>query len=362
MAANPDMLQWQFQTGTENRAHASELNEEQMAQMAAMEAGNFYPSEQTTPELPELNLEDYYSQVESLMESVNELMSGFGESITENLTSAFEGVGEIFSTFGESITEGLTSTFEGAGEIFSTFGEGITEGLTSTFEGAGEIFSQFGELVTQGLTAAQESATSSLEAINTAFTSTKEQIQSSWAELPAFFSGIFDGLGGVAAAAGSAIEAGLTAPIGSIIAAWSSAAATISSIISSISAQAAAMPSIPSGGGLPAHAEGGFITSPEIALIGEKGAELILPLTDRERSMELLGESGLLDSQTAVLGTSTEKSSESGGDIQINLGGITFNVSGNVENLKENLQEFADEIAAHISAAVQNQFKNQCLE
>lgn len=42
------------------------------------------------------------------------------------------------------------------------------------------------------------------------------------------------------------------------------------------------------------HATGGLITSPEIALIGEAGPELILPLNDMTRTMNLLGQSGLL--------------------------------------------------------------------
>jgi len=41
------------------------------------------------------------------------------------------------------------------------------------------------------------------------------------------------------------------------------------------------------------RARGGFITRPEVSLIGEAGAELILPLTDMRRTSELLSQAGL---------------------------------------------------------------------
>ena len=117
---------------------------------------------------------------------------------------------------------------------------------------------------------------------------------STWSELPGFFSGIFSGLGGAAQAAGAAIYSGLTSVIGAVISAWQGAVATVSGIISSISAMASSI-SLPSFGSIPAHAEGGIITRPEVALIGERGDEAILPLYNRERSMEILNETGLLE-------------------------------------------------------------------
>ena len=354
MAANPNQFQWQ-PFAYMQQAHAAELTPEQMAQQAAMEQGTFYPAgEMTTPgeppEMPDMSAmtEQLYSELEALQEGVGELFSGFGEQITEQLTSAFEGAGEVFSNFGTTITEGLTTTFEGAGEMFTGFGEQLTASLT----------------------AAQETATASMTAIQTTFTTTKDTVQTSWAELPGFFSGVFSGLGGAAEAAGAAIHAGLTAPIGSVIGAWQSAAATISSIISSISAQAAAMPSVPSGGNVPAHAEGGFVTSPEVALIGERGAELVLPLTNRERSLELLNQASSvlgIDSESDGYSISGSSGGEnSSGGITINVGGISFEVrADNLQELENNasekFQEFADNIAARLAEAVDTIRKNQPL-
>jgi len=354
MAANPANF---IQPKWGNVAHAAELNEEQMAQMAAMEGGTVaskvaapftLPEAGMPPEMPDITsmTEQIYSDLEALQEGVSEVFSGFGEQITEQLTTAFEGVGEIFANFGTTITEGLTTTFTGAGEQFA----------------------QFGTMISEGMTSAQTAAESSMTAIQTTFTTTKDTIQAAWGELPGFFANVFSGLGGAASAAGAAIEAGLTAPIGSIIGAWQGAAAQISSIISSISAQAAAMPSIPTGGGnIPAHAEGGFITSPELALIGEKGAELILPLTDKERSRELLRQaSGVLGLNSEEDGYSISGGSSGGGSMSVSVGGITvnFEINGSdstdiMEAIKGNIQEIGDKVAAQISKSVGNIFQNQ---
>lgn len=46
---------------------------------------------------------------------------------------------------------------------------------------------------------------------------------------------------------------------------------------------------------IPHLAEGGFVDSPTVALIGEAGRELVLPLTDEARSLQLLAEAGVGD-------------------------------------------------------------------
>ena len=366
-----------------SRTQAAELTPEQQMQMAAMEGGTVAskvaaPFEMTEagmpPEMPDITsmTEQIYSDLEALQEGVSEVFSGFGEQITEQLTTAFEGVGETFATFGTTITEGLTSTFDGVNEMFATFGTTISEGLTATFTGAGEQFAQFGTMISEGMMSAQTAAESSMMAIQTVFTTTKDTIQAAWGELPGFFASVFSGLGGAAAAAGSAIYSGLTSVIGAVIGAWESAAATVRGIIASISAAASSVasmiPSIGGGGNVPAHAEGGFITSPELALIGERGAELILPLTDKERSHELLRQaSGVLGLNSEEDGYSISSGGSGGsGSISISVGGVTvnFEVSGSdstdiMEAIKENLQEIGDKVAAQISKSVGNVFQNQ---
>ena len=130
---------------------------------------------------------------------------------------------------------------------------------------------------------------------------------------------------------------------------------------------ASMIPSIGGGGNIPAHAEGGFITSPEIALIGEKGSELILPLTDKERSRELLRQaSGVLGLNSEEDGYSISGGSSGGGSMSVSVGGITvnFEINGSdstdiMEAIKGNIQEIGDKVAAQISKSVGNVFQNQ---
>ena len=280
-------------------------------------------------------------------------------------------IDEWLSNFGAQITEGLSSIMDGAYETVSALGATISEGFSEMLTGASEIFTGFSDMVSSGLSAAQSAAESALATIQSAFTSAKDSVQAAWGELPGFFSGVFSGLGGAASAAGAAIYGGLTSVIGAVIGAWESAAATVSSIIATISAAASSVagmiPSIGGGGGVPAHAEGGFITSPEFALIGERGAELILPLTDKERSQELLRQaSGVLGLNSEEDGYSISGGSSGGGSMSVSVGGITvnFEINGSdstnvMEAIKENLQEIGDKVAAQISKSVGNVFQNQ---
>ena len=314
-----------------NKAHAAELTPEQMTQQAAMEQGTFYPAGEPvtipapTIEPMETSPIDEWFNMDDIIARVTEL------------------------------------------------GTLITEGLSAAMEGAGEVFNGLGETIGTAMETASSMATSALDAIQSAFTSAKDTVQAAWGELPGFFAGVFGGLGGAAEAAGSAIYSGLTAVIGGIIGAWQSAAATISGIISSISATASSVSATVSGviARVTAHADGGFVTSPEVALIGERGAELVLPLTNRERSLELLNQASSvlgLNSEGdgySISGGSSGGENSSGG-ITINVGGISFEVhADNIQELEnsasEKFQELADKLAAHFSEKVSTVFKNQTL-
>ena len=292
-----------------SKVAASELNETQRIQQAAMERGEvvqpqpLQPQGVQSPEMqplqsPELGVEglteNLYSQLEGLQTGVSEIFSGLGESINTGLTSALEGAAEMVSTFGTTITEGLNGAFTGVGEMVSTFGTTITEGLNGAFTGVSEMVSTFGTTITEGLNGAftgvgevfsglsmqigagletaRATAEASMMSIRASFDSGLQSIQAAWGALPGFFSGVFSGLGGAASAAGSAIYAGLTAPIGAIIGAWQSAASQISAIISGISAQAGSIgaPSIGANYSGTANWEGGLTT------VNEHGGELMI--------------------------------------------------------------------------------------
>lgn len=404
-----DLLRDMFGFGS--TAHAAALSEEQLLQQAQMErprtlgeavAEATQPStELTTPEPLDFSsiTEQLYSDMEAFTEGINELFSGIGESISETLTTSFEGIGETFTGFAESITENLTSALDGLTEYFSGFGEAIQSNLVATFENAATMFTGFGDNLTSTLTAAQAATETALTAIGTSFETVRSQIVTAWGELPSFFAGVFNGLGGAAQAAGVAIYSGLTAPIGQIIGAWQSAATQISSIISSISAQAASMPSVnisaPSGKGF---AEGGFVSSQTNFFAGEHGAEVIIPLSTSKRSRALdlfektaailghgasiptsdlisnigqiptsFGNDFRLDAQEVVSAPVSTGSAPN--KIEINLGGVngtTFEIrSGNprevLDVIRDNFATIANKLTERIAEQVSDAFNNMAV-
>lgn len=405
-----DLLRDMFGFGS--TAHAATLNEEQLLQQAQMErpmgeavAEATQPStELTTPESLDFSsiTEQLYSDMEAFTEGINELFSGIGESISETLTTAFEGIGETFTGFTDSITENLTSALDGLSEYFSGFGEAIQSNLVATFENAAIMFTGFGDNLTSTLTAAQASTETVLTAIGTSFETVRSQIVIAWGELPSFFAGVFNGLGGAAQAAGAAIYSGLTAPIGQIIGAWQSAAAQISSIISSISAQAASIPSVnisaPAGKGF---AEGGFVSSEMHFFAGEHGAEVVIPLSASKRSRALdlfektaailghgasiptgdllsnisnipelpasFGNNFKLDAQEIVSAPSSTGSASN--KIEINLGGVngtTFEIRSSnprevLDVIRDNFATIANKLTERIAEQVSDAFNNMAV-
>lgn len=281
-------------------------------------------------------------------------------------------IDEWLSNFGAQITDGLSSIMDGAYETVSALGATISEGFSEMVTGASEIFAGFGEMVTSGLSVAQSAAEGALSMIQSAFTSAKDSVQAAWGELPGFFAGVFSGLGGAASAAGAAIYGGLTSVIGAVIGAWESAAATVSSIIATISAAASSVAGmIPSigGGNIPAHAEGGFITSPEIALIGERGAEAIIPLDGSRRALELFKKTGEVlgvdsDGEGYSITGNGVQSSSGGTTVHIDLGGISFEINSEqdiVQSVRDKLNDVTELVATQLSKTMAGVHENQSL-
>jgi tape measure domain-containing protein len=73
-------------------------------------------------------------------------------------------------------------------------------------------------------------------------------------------------------------------------------------------------------------AEGGIVKKPMLAVVGEAGPEVILPLRDRQRSLDLLAQSGLLGSSDggARFGTSVTTTGTSSG---VTIGAVNLTVT-----------------------------------
>ena len=94
-----DLMQKGFFSGDfsiGSRAEAAELNEEQRAQQAAMERGEFVPPEITEPPLPEVDTSSWFDK----------MFSGLGDTLSEGLNSIAEGASELLSGLGDTFDSG----------------------------------------------------------------------------------------------------------------------------------------------------------------------------------------------------------------------------------------------------------------
>lgn len=361
-----------------SKAAASELNETQLAQQAAMERGEVVSPSTETPEMSPTEMPPI--------------------SAPEIETSSFDEILTCISEFAASIPETLSSAFEGVGEFVSSIGSSVSEGLASAFEGAGEIFSGLGDMISSGIEGAASMASGALETISATFTSTKDAICTAWSEVPTFFGGLFDGLGGVAASAGSAILSGLTSVCGAVIGAWEGVASAVSGIVARISAAASSI-QLPSFGGGVGKAEGGFVTAETHFFAGEHGPEVVIPLSSsrRARALDLFEKTAqILGGEPVTFGgdeipeeiptlsenipfvdgnsdvsqpspvTNATPSSDNS-NVVVQLGGVTFNISGEnpqdiLSTIREHLAEVTDQIAGKLSEQIQTVHANQPLE
>lgn len=303
--------------------------------------------------------------------------------------------------------------------IFDSITTQISEMAASLPELFSGAFDGLGDMISSGLEAASSAASGALDTITTTFTSAKDGITSAWADVPSFFSGLFDGLGGVASAAGSAILSGLTSVCGAVISAWQGVASAVMGVISSIS-NAVANIKLPSFGGGVGKAEGGFVSAETHFYAGEHGPEVVIPLSSgqRARALDLFEKTGAIlggesmsfggdeikdpeiksfenvegvdipefnritgdetidvqrskrRAQEALLAeTQVTTPSTSASPNEIQLGGIniTFNVTGDnpdeiLSTIREHLAEVTDQIAGKLSEQIQSVHANQPLE
>lgn len=352
-----------------SKANANELNETQLAQQAAMERGEVVQPETPSPETPE-KPEGLFGGLFDGLELPELDISGMFDSIISQVSEFVAGLPELFS--------------------------GAFDGL--------------GDMISSGLESASASAEGALASISATFTSAKDSICTAWAEVPTFFGGLFDGLGGVASAAGSAILSGLTSVCGAVISAWQGVASTVSSIIASISASISSIQLPSFGGGGVGKAEGGFVSTETHFYAGEHGPEVVIPLSTskRARALDLFektaailgGESigfgndeiqpepereALEDFSTVpevdrpeiqrensreILSTDApivrENSQSSSNEIQIGGVNVTFNITGDnpddiLSTIREHLNEVTDQIAGKLGEQIASVHANQPL-
>lgn len=110
----------------------------------------------------------------------------------------------------------------------------------------------------------------------------------------------------------------------------------------------------------PRHALGGIFTRPHLGLIGEAGAEAVIPLSARlrTRALDLWQQTGeYLGVKTYALGGFTglvPAVAASGGSVNVTVAGVTVNIAGSEVNEEALAMRIGGEIVRHIKRALQN--------
>ena len=89
---------------------------------------------------------------------------------------------------------------------------------------------------------------------------------------------------------------------------------------------------------LPRLAKGGVVTRPTVAEIGENGAEVVMPLENNTKWIDLLA-----NKITAAMDTSAAGGHTYSREVNNNLGGVNFNIENFVNNTEKDLQQLVEE-------------------
>ncbi|MBR2329805.1 MAG: hypothetical protein IKA40_01020, partial [Clostridia bacterium] len=178
------------------------------------------------------------------------------------------------------------------------------------------------------------------------FSAAWEAVKKVFANWGSFFSGLWDTIKNtfsklgtaIADAIGGAVKAGINGVITIIENAVNGAIKLINGAIGLINK----IPGVEIGKmkelSLPRLAKGGVVTRPTVAEIGENGAEVVMPLENNTKWIDLLA-----NKITAAMDTSAAGGHTYSREVNNNLGGVNFNIENFVNNTEKDLQQLVEE-------------------
>ena len=382
-------------------------------------------------------------------ESIKESAGETWEWITNGAESAITTVGEVLSGLGSYIADGLSSVGEFLDEAFLTplenisinvinfvvgLGDMILEALSPITDPIIEMFSSMWDAITEGVSTAWDYICGIFGALADWFASSVWQpicdfATAAWDTIGSIIAAAWDFLCGIWGAAAGWFEGTVWAPISAavdsvesaITGAFQTAYSTVTGLWSGIAGWFESNviapirnkfnslsefgSSIISRGaqltGLSPKANGGFVTQPTQALIGEAGPEVVIPLSSskRNRAADLMqkawgviGDGALPDgdvfddsaeasskgfADSMGIDTSVEASTPVRGDagpseghpVSVQMGGVNITFSINsadadnvVQAIRENLKDLTDEVAGRLSEVLGSISENQAAQ
>ena len=268
------------------------------------------------------------STFQSAWDGITNILGGAGEWFANTFQGAWDGVVNIFSNLGPWFSErwsDVTNALSNIGAWFTDMFQKAWTGLTNVFSGLGNWFTGRWNDVTNALA-------NVATWFGSIFTSAYNAVVNAFSNIGSFFSGvwstvknIFVGAGqAVGSAVGGAFRSAVNAVLGTIENVVNGFIGMINGVIGLINK----IPGVSLGGigyvSLPRLARGGIVDSPTVAMIGEAGKEVVMPLEN----------TGFLQTMGRIVGGAVVNALGGGlpqsggfsgsGDIVIMIGGHEF--------------------------------------
>jgi TMP repeat-containing protein len=268
------------------------------------------------------------STFQSAWDGITNILGGAGEWFANTFQGAWDGVVNIFSNLGPWFSErwsDVTNALSNIGAWFTDMFQKAWTGLTNVFSGLGNWFTGRWNDVTNALA-------NVATWFGSIFTSAYNAVVNAFSNIGSFFSGvwstvknIFVGAGqAVGSAVGGAFRSAVNAVLGTIENVVNGFIGMINGVIGLINK----IPGVSLGGigyvSLPRLARGGIVDSPTVAMIGEAGKEVVMPLEN----------TGFLQTMGRIVGGAVVNALGGGlpqsggfsgnGDIVIQIGGHEF--------------------------------------
>ena len=268
------------------------------------------------------------STFQSAWDGITNILGGAGEWFANTFQGAWDGVVNIFSNLGPWFSErwsDVTNALSNIGAWFTDMFQRAWTGLTNVFSGLGNWFTGRWNDVTNALA-------NVATWFGSIFTSAYNAVVNAFSNIGSFFSGvwstvknIFVGAGqAVGSAVGGAFRSAVNAVLGTIENVVNGFIGMINGVIGLINK----IPGVSLGGigyvSLPRLARGGIVDSPTVAMIGEAGKEVVMPLEN----------TGFLQTMGRIVGGAVVNALGGGlpqsggfsgnGDIVIQIGGHEF--------------------------------------
>lgn len=227
-----------------------------------------------------------------LWNSIQDIFANCGQWFKDAFSGAWQGITEAFASCGQFFTDVWDSICEilaPVGEWFSKMFSKAWDGITKAFANVKKFFSDIWNSITSVFNKVGSW-------FKDQFTTAFNNIKNAFSSIGSFFSGIWENIKSIFSKVGTAIADGIKGAVSTAVnKVLSTACKIINGFISAINFAIDVINAIPgvsisrlSKLSVPAMAQGGVVDSATLALIGERGKEMVMPLENNLKYLDKL--------------------------------------------------------------------------